>query len=93
MLRWAFGPSSRMNCPIFKRRRIGMPRAAAAVAKTAEINSGRLSCELGIHLSAAKLVIKTASISKLELNDPFSHQGRWFESVDCKAALDWSLGP
>mgnify|MGYP005689128283 FL=1 len=82
-----------MNCPIFKRRRRGMPKAAVAVAQTAEIKSGRLSCALVIHLSAAKLVIKTTSISKLALNEPFSHQGRWFESVDCKAALDLSLGP
>ncbi|WP_232202506.1 hypothetical protein [Synechococcus sp. WH 8109] len=55
---------------------------------TAEIKRGRLSCALVIHLSAAKQVIKTTSISKLALNEPFSHQGRWFESVDCKVALD-----
>ena len=77
-----------MNCPIFKRRRRGMPKAAVAVAQTAEIKSGRLSCALVIHLSAAKLVIKTTRISKLALNEPFSHQGRRVESVDCKAGLD-----
>ena len=93
MLRWDSGPSSRMNCPIFKRRRSGMPKAAVVVAQTVEINRGRLSCALGIHLSAAKLLAKTTRMSKLALIEPFSHQGRWIESVDCKAALDWSLGP
>ena len=65
-----------------------MPKAAVAVAQTAEIKSGRLSCALVIYLSVAKLVIKTTSVSKLALIEPFSQQGRRFESVDCKAALD-----